>query len=247
MTDMVGFSAKEARRELTQRRRAEILLAIEGGSFENLEAAQKNLTKSQTERYCYRPFDLRWIYDEMHASLLDRPREDYWRARTSSYISMISAQSNRKAYDPPCITRSLASLHVVEKGSTVFPLEIFEESLFDAEKPDRTYDNISDSSIARYPSGTDPHDIFFHSLAIMHSTQYRIENAGALLGDWPRIPLPATADLLNIRKPRPSPRRTSRRRIQHQPRRRMVLPCRPETPARSEPRRSTQAHCRLGS
>ena len=196
MTDMVGFSAKEARRELTQRRRAKILLAIEGGSFENLEAAQKNLTKSQTERYCYRPFDLRWIYYEMHASLLDRPREDYWRARTSSYISMISAQSNRRAYDPPCITRSLASLHVVEKGSAVFPLEIFEESLFDAEKPDRTYDNISDSSIARYPSGTDPHDIFFHSLAIMHSTQYRVENAGALLGDWPRIPLPATAALL---------------------------------------------------
>ena len=26
--------------------------------------------------------------------------------------------------------------------------------------------------------------------------QYRTENAGALLGDWPRIPIPATADLL---------------------------------------------------
>ena len=39
-------------------------------------------------------------------------------------------------------------------------------------------------------------NLFFHALAIMHTPQYRIENAGALLGDWPRIPLPATAELL---------------------------------------------------
>lgn len=30
----------------------------------------------------------------------------------------------------------------------------------------------------------------------MHTPQYCTENSGALLGDWPRIPLPATADLL---------------------------------------------------
>ncbi len=30
----------------------------------------------------------------------------------------------------------------------------------------------------------------------MHTPRYRAENAGALLGDWPRNPLPATADLL---------------------------------------------------
>jgi hypothetical protein len=30
----------------------------------------------------------------------------------------------------------------------------------------------------------------------MHTPQYRAENAGALLNDWPRIPLPATAELL---------------------------------------------------
>jgi hypothetical protein len=39
--------------------------------------------------------------------------------------------------------------------------------------------------------------VFFHVLAIMHTPAYRTENAGALLGDWPRIPLPATAELLS--------------------------------------------------
>jgi hypothetical protein len=38
--------------------------------------------------------------------------------------------------------------------------------------------------------------LFFHSLAIMHTPQYRTENSGALMSDWPRIPLPATANLL---------------------------------------------------
>jgi len=41
------------------------------------------------------------------------------------------------------------------------------------------------------------HELFFHALATMHTPRYRTENAGALVGDWPRIPLPATADLLN--------------------------------------------------
>jgi hypothetical protein len=38
--------------------------------------------------------------------------------------------------------------------------------------------------------------LHLHVLATLHTPQYRTENAGALLGDWPRIPLPATADLL---------------------------------------------------
>jgi hypothetical protein len=197
MIDATRFSAKETRRELLERRIAEILLSIESGNFKALEISQKNLTKSQTEPYCYRPYDIRWLYWESHTKLLDEKREDYWRARTGSYISMISAQSNRRAYDPPYVTRSLASLHVVEKGSSVFPLEVFEESLFDAEKPDKEYDNIASSVTALYPTHRTPRDVFFHALAVMHSPQYRADNAGALLGDWPRIPLPATAEQLS--------------------------------------------------
>lgn len=36
-------------------------------------------------------------------------------------------------------------------------------------------------------------DLFNHILAILHSTAYRAENAGALRQDWPRIPLPIDA------------------------------------------------------
>jgi len=57
--------------------------------------------------------------------------------------------------------------------------------------------NLSDAS-SRYAAqvGGGAVSVFFHALAAMHTPAYRTENAGALLGDWPRIPLPGTAELL---------------------------------------------------
>ena len=57
-------------------------------------------------------------------------------------------------------------------------------------------DNISAAIADLAPFASDPHSLFFHSLSVMHTPRYRTENSGALLSDWPRIPLPATADLL---------------------------------------------------
>ena len=44
--------------------------------------------------------------------------------------------------------------------------------------------------------GESPGTLFFHIVAIMHSPAYRTENHGALRQDWPRIPLPASAHML---------------------------------------------------
>jgi hypothetical protein len=38
--------------------------------------------------------------------------------------------------------------------------------------------------------------LFFHTVALLHAPTYRVENAGALRQDWPRIPLPASCELL---------------------------------------------------
>ena len=38
--------------------------------------------------------------------------------------------------------------------------------------------------------------LFFHTVAVLHAPAYRAENAGALRQDWPRIPLPASRELL---------------------------------------------------
>ncbi len=193
MTDATRFNAKDTRKYLLERRMAEIQLAVENGTAPSLEQLNENLTRAQTERYCYRPFDLRWLYWESHTKLIDEKREDYWHARISNGVAIVSAQSNRRAYDPPCVTSALTSLHVIEKGASIFPLQLQAETLPGVSE---VQDNISPDAASLYPSPLGAHDLFFHALATMHTPQYRSENSGALLSDWPRIPLPATAELL---------------------------------------------------
>jgi hypothetical protein len=58
------------------------------------------LVDSRIKPYYYRPFDLRWIYWEMHTKLIDEKREGYVHGRVEGGLSMLSAQSNRRAFDP---------------------------------------------------------------------------------------------------------------------------------------------------
>ncbi len=44
--------------------------------------------------------------------------------------------------------------------------------------------------------GASPDALFYHTVAILHAPAYRAENAGALRQDWPRVPLPASAEAL---------------------------------------------------
>jgi hypothetical protein len=57
-------------------------------------------------------------------------------------------------------------------------------------------ENGSEAILNIYEGHANAEDIFMHALAVMHSPQYRTQNSGALLGDWPRIPIPATAEFL---------------------------------------------------
>jgi hypothetical protein len=144
--------------------------------------------------FAYRPYDKRWLYWEPTTNLLDRKREEYLRQYLAEVPVIFLAQKNRMAFDPPGITCLLANRHLNERGANVFPLSTMGEPL-----PGHVESRMNLSEVAarylnemksEYPS------LFFHSLAIMHTPQYRTENSGALMSDWPRIPLPATADLL---------------------------------------------------
>lgn len=57
--------------------------------------------------------------------------------------------------------------------------------------------NLSTPAIAYLSDmGVAQDDLFFHALAMLHSPAYRTENGGALRQDWPRVPLPASAEVL---------------------------------------------------
>jgi hypothetical protein len=147
-------------------------------------------------RYCYRPFDLRWIYWEPETSLLRRKVEEY-AEQMIGVTTWIEARQRETggAFSRGTTTRSLAD-NFGNGLSSFFPAIVL-ESAGTLLSELTSHANIS-TAAETYLSliAAPPSDLFFHALATMHTPSYRAENAGALLGDWPRIPLPATADLL---------------------------------------------------
>ncbi|MGD0076331.1 MAG: type ISP restriction/modification enzyme, partial [Candidatus Binataceae bacterium] len=91
ITNATRFDAKKTRRYLIQR----------GFRPENVV------------RYCYRPFDDRWLYWEAETKLLDEKRSEYFPHVFEGNIWLAAVQQNRKEFDPPVVSRNLCSLHVI--------------------------------------------------------------------------------------------------------------------------------------
>ena len=146
-------------------------------------------------RYCYRPFDLRWIYWEPETSLLRRKVEQYVEQLigTTTWIEARQKESG-DAFCRGTVTQCLAD-NFGNGLSSFFPAIVLESA--GSLLPELTFRPNLSAAAEEYVSSiaASPPDLFFHSLATMHTPVYRTENAGALLGDWPRIPLPATSDL----------------------------------------------------
>jgi hypothetical protein len=158
--------------------------------------------------YCYRPFDRRWIYYEHETNLLQRRSPDYFPHVKPDNVWIEARQRQTMEYfDRGYFVRILAD-NFGNGFSNFFPLYLYatrqaQLGLFEAEqvpiggrKP-----NLSDKAqdyLAGF--GLSPEDgaelLFCHTLAVLHSPVYRIENAGALRQDWPRVPLPETIERL---------------------------------------------------
>ncbi len=181
---------------------SDIPVAMEASARFSPHATRETLVRKgfrewQLLRYCYRPFDVRWLYWEPKTKLLDEKREDY----VSQMISVpfwIEARQRESgdSFARGTVTRSVAD-NYGNGLSNFFPLYALERGdLLSSQMS--IHPNASAQALIWLANvSAPPEHAFFHALAIMHTPQYRSENAGALLGDWPRIPLPATADLLS--------------------------------------------------
>lgn len=158
-------------------------------------------------RYAYRPFDVRWLYWEPETKLLDEKRSDYFPHVKPDNLFLIAQQGARRGWTPPQFIRSMGSLHLEESGTNAMPLYLYDTAkaqpgLFERIEttPDGRRENISD--LARgylenlTPQAATAETLFYHALAVLHSPAYRVENAGALRQDWPRVPLPKSSAAL---------------------------------------------------
>jgi hypothetical protein len=182
MTDSARFQARAVREQLLQR----------GGPLTD-----------KIVRFYYRPFDVRWLYWEPKTKLLDEKRSEYFPHVFAGNVFLCAVQQNRKAFDPPTVTGSLASLHTIERGANLFPFllrpVVTKKYLFTVESATHMgpRPNLSQEAKAYlHAHGLDSDTLFFHLVAVLHAPAYRTENAGALRQDWPRIPLPKAKDLL---------------------------------------------------
>lgn len=162
-------------------------------------------------RFCYRPFDMRWIYWEPETKLLVEKSPDFFpQAAGENFFIEARRGVDTPSFDRGYFTRTLAD-SFGGGCSLFFPLYLYNTpqkaqlSLFETEpaplsgrKP-----NLSDAAKAYlaglgYTPEVGAEVLFYHTLAVLHSPAYRVENAGALRQDWPRVPLPVSRKVLEI-------------------------------------------------
>ena len=152
-------------------------------------------------RYCYRPFDVRWLYWEPEAKLLDGRRPEYIPHVFSGNMSMVSQQKPRREWSLPQVIQSIGCLDLMDRSASIFPLYLLssrQQTLFDAPSDGAPQPNLSERGrVYLAEQGADAEALFFHAIATLHAPAYRAENGGALRQDWPRVPLPATRALLD--------------------------------------------------
>ncbi len=155
---------------------------------------------AQVLKYCYRPFDVRWLFWKEQGKLLDRPRTDYLRHVLPGNLWIEARQKQpMERFDRGYLTSVLAD-NFGNGLSSFFPLFLRngeQTLLFSTENGVKIKANLSPEA-HDYLDDIDAAEpeLFFHLLATLHAPQYRSENAGALRQDWPRVPLPATRSLL---------------------------------------------------
>lgn len=166
------------------------------------ELGQRGFLPKNVVRYCYRPFDVRWLYWEPETKLLDEKRTDYFLQVFSGNFWLSAGQRNRKDdFYQPQFTTLLADHHLVESNVGMFPLWLKPNpdpsSLFDRVGDGKPKANLTDAAkefLASLRLGNKPEELFYHTLAVLHAPEYRTENGGALRQDWPRVPLPESRD-----------------------------------------------------
>ena len=147
--------------------------------------------------HAYRPFDNRWLYWEAETRLLREKSPRYPLHVSAGNLWLSAAQHLRKGAEEPqaCFTEHLASRHLIERGTNMFPARLHDGDIGDGRDGAQPRPNLSRT--ARHylkRLGVSVEDLFYHCLAVLHDPAYREANAGALRMEWPRIPLPGWPD-----------------------------------------------------
>jgi Type ISP C-terminal specificity domain len=155
------------------------------------QLTQRGILPDHFVKHAYRPFDVRWLYWEPDTRLLGEKSPQYWTNGWSGNVTIATQRKPRGEWFPPQVVQHLACLDLIDRGASLFPSALKEEGT-GLPRP-----NVS-QSMRKYLEfrGLAPEAIFYHAIAILHAPKFRLENAGGLQMDWPRLPVPADAKQL---------------------------------------------------
>jgi hypothetical protein len=135
----------------------------------------RGFSAAKLQPFCYRPFDVRWIYWEREAKLLDRPRPEYVAHVVSGNLWIEARQKQpMEEFDRGYVTQVLGD-NFGNGLSNFFPLFLHKQGdlLGDAQLAP----NISDTAQTYLSKmNAEPEELFFHAVAILHSPAFRTEN-----------------------------------------------------------------------
>lgn len=193
--DYVDFPAKEVRDRLTK---------TEGFVAANIR------------RYAMRPFDSQFCYFTPARPVWRRHRPEFYRQawHGNSFIASRFKPSKGNEGAPVSFVSGLCDYHYITPNVGAFPLQLrpalaknsheTQGTLMEADAAPTA--NLSPAARA-YLAGLGLPDpdadaetaalLWMHALAVGYSPAYLAENADGLRADWPRIPLPDTADALH--------------------------------------------------
>ncbi len=183
----------------------DVMVSTEGFSAEAIRVhlQKKGFAVNNIVRYCYRPFDIRWLYWESEQKLLDRSRPEYLPHVFPGNLWVEARQKQpMERFDRGYVTSVLAD-NFGNGLSSFFPLLLANTgtkqiSLLEKNDDDeKTIENLSVEAKAYINKlKVAASDLFHHMIAVLHCPAYRAENSGALRQDWARIPLPDRRETL---------------------------------------------------
>ncbi|MDT7541965.1 MAG: hypothetical protein QOE33_1869 [Acidobacteriota bacterium] len=185
------------------------------GKAQKLESFQKD----NLRRYLFRPDDARWCYFTSVPTVWKRSRPELWKQlwKSNSFLLTRAAGVADPEGIPFLFTRTLFARDCMRGHAVAFPIRLRAEtsknkddkqiSMLDhVDAPqDEITANLSPAARAYLAAlGVENVDedketaalVWMHALAIGYSPAYLSENADGIRNDFPRVPLPASADAL---------------------------------------------------
>jgi hypothetical protein len=153
---------------------------------------KRGMRKGQIVLYCYRPFDMRWVYWEPETKLLGEKSPNFFPNVFNGNLWLEAREKQtQEVFSRGTVCSCLAD-NFGNGFSTFFPLAFRYQVGENIPHLNITKSVQTFLSSHRVPGET----VFKHIVATLQAPIYRTENAGALRMDWPHIPLPADGDNL---------------------------------------------------